>query len=82
MMEDWIQRKYGIEFAEAQLVFVNLAAKWEITGQGDDALRRELEAAEKRLVQLFCNGWGSRTLMSKGWSAYREHLLYQTKQST
>ena len=81
-MKDWNQWRYEIEFAEAQLVFVNLAAKWEVTGQYDESLRHELDAAEKRLIQLFCNGWGSRTLMSVGWGFYRERLLYHTKLST
>jgi hypothetical protein len=81
-MGDWNQREYAIELAEAQLVFVNLAAKWEITGQRDHALMRELDAAEKRLLSLFCNGWGPHRLMSRGWNAYREHLLYNTKQLT
>jgi hypothetical protein len=81
-MDDWKRRESEIELAETQLVFVNLAAKWEITGQRDYALMRELNTAEKRLISLFCNGWGPRQLMSKGWSAYREHLLYHTKQLT
>lgn len=81
-MVDWTQRSYEIEFAEAQLVFVNLAAKYEITGQRDDALMRELNTAEKRLIQLFCDGWGPSVLMYKGWRSYREHLLYHTKQTS
>lgn len=79
MDDDLERREYEVEFAEAQLVFANLAAKWEITGQGEHALMRELATAEKRLVSLFCNGWGPRPLMAKAWSAYRHHLLYQTK---
>ena len=78
MMEDLERREYEVEFAEAQLVFVNLAAKWEITGQREHALLRELDTAEKRLISLFCNGWGPRPLMAKAWSARRHHLLYRT----
>jgi hypothetical protein len=78
MMDELVRWKYEVEFAEAQLVFVNLAAKWEITGQGEHALLQELGTAEQRLLSLFCNGWGSPPLMSKAWSAYRHHLLYCT----
>ena len=81
MDDDLERREYEVEFAEAQLVFVNLAAKWEITGQGEHAFMRELDTAEKRLVSLFCNGWGPHPLMAKAWSAYRHHLLYQTKKA-
>jgi len=77
-MDDLGRREYEVEFAEAQLVFVNLAAKWEITGQREYALMRELDAAERRLISLFCDGWGPRPLMGKAWSAYRKRLLYHT----
>jgi len=77
-MDDLERREYEVEFAEAQLVFVNLAAKWEITGQREFTLMRELDAAEKRLISLFCDGWGPRRLMAKAWSAYRQRLLYHT----
>ncbi len=75
-MDDLERRQHEVEFAEAQLVFVNLAAKWEITGRREYALLVELDKAEKRLISLFCNGWGPRRLMAKAWSAYRYHLLY------
>jgi len=76
--DDLERREYEVEFAEAQLVFVNLAAKWEITGQREYALMRELDAAEKRLISLFCNGWGPRLVMTKALSAYRQRLLCRT----
>lgn len=76
-MDDLERREYEVELAEAQLVFINLVAKWEITGQRESALMRELGAAEERLISLFCNGWGPRRLMTQAWSAYRHHLLYQ-----
>ncbi len=81
MVDHLERREYEVEFAEAQLVFVNLAAKWEITGQREHGLMRELDTAEKRLLSLFCNGWGSRPLMAKAWGAYRHHLLYQTNRA-
>ncbi len=77
LMGDLERRQYEVEFAEAQLVFVNLAAKWEITGHHEHALMQELDTAEKRLVSLFCNGWGPSPLMAKAWKAYRHYLLYQ-----
>ena len=76
-MGDLERREREVNFAEAQLVFVNLAAKCEITGRRDPAALRELEAAEKRLISLFCDGWGSQSLMVRAWSAYKHHLLYR-----
>jgi hypothetical protein len=78
---DLARREREVDFAEAQLVFVNLAAKWEITGRRDHAALRELDAAERRLISLFCDGWGSRPLMAKAWSAYRQRLLYPTNRA-
>ena len=75
-MGDLERREREVNFAEAQLVFVNLAAKWEITGRRDYAALRELEAAEKRLISLFCDWGGSPLLMARAWSAYKQHLLY------
>jgi|SRR5271156_4128275 len=73
------RRQAELDLREAQINFVNLAAKWELEQNRGPALMWEVNEAELRLIALFMDGWGPRCLMAKAWSAYRRHLLYHTR---
>ncbi len=65
-----------IEMREAQLVFVELETRWNDERQRTPALMHELEKAEKRLIELFMDGWAPRPVMASAWSHYRRILLH------
>jgi hypothetical protein len=64
-----------IELREAQLVFVQLEARWSDERQKSPKLRREVEKAGDRLMKLFMNDWAERPMMASAWSHYRRILL-------
>lgn len=78
LAESLDRHAYEVEFAEAQMVFCNLSARWECTREY--AALRDLDVAESRLIQLFGEGdWhfsSTKQVMEGAWAAYKHFLLF------
>jgi hypothetical protein len=64
-----------IEMREAQIVFVELEARWSDERQRNPKLMHSVEEAEGRLIKLFMDGWAERPMMALAYSHYRRILL-------
>jgi hypothetical protein len=73
------RRQADLDLRQAQIEFVNCAARREDKANREPSLMERFNEAELRLIALFMDGWGPRPLMTKAWSAYRRHLLYHTR---
>lgn len=72
------RREAELDLREAQITFINLSAAWEQCHKYNTM--RELDRAEKRLIDLFHAGdWGTKPIRGQAWSDYRRHLLYHVK---
>lgn len=78
------RRQRELDFAQAQMIYCNLSAKWACTQEY--RVGRDLDVAESRLIQLFMeDGWhfsSTNRVMNLAWDAYRHYLLFHhAKQS-
>ena len=79
--EEIEQRRKAAEFAEAQLVYANAAARFSLN-PADVEANRECERARKRLFNLFIDGYEDVSWLLKAWNQYRRRLCYHHKQES
>jgi len=75
--KDVARRGMDAEFNEAQIVFANANARMELSLPGDDEANKAAEAANRRLLALFRNGWtkGDK-LLFHCYREYKKRLCY------
>ena len=71
------RRRIDAEFNEAQIVFANANARMELAPPGDDEANKEAEAANRRLLALFRQGWKKdEGLLFRCYQEYKKRLCY------
>jgi hypothetical protein len=71
------RHRIDAEFNEAQIVFANANARMELAPPGDDEANKEAEAANRRLLALFRQGWKkNERLLFRCYQEYKKRLCY------
>lgn len=75
--KDVARRGMDAEFNEAQIVFANANARMELAPPGDDEANKEADAANRRLLALFRQGWKKdEGLLFHCYREYKKRLCY------